>query len=472
MCVALVVGAGLAFLPTMLVAAPAAPASVVRSPAAGGSGFVAQVDLNGAVGPAMAEYIHDAFARADGDGARAIVLRIDTPGGLSSAMRSIIADILASKIPVIGYVAPGGARAASAGTYILYACHVAAMAPATHLGAATPVSLGGHTPMPPPKPAPMAGQGKPPAAASSSGSHEDKGGGAEAHKVLNDAIAYIRSLAQLRHRNADWAEKAVRGAATLTAAAAVDKKVVDFVAPNVADLLKQADGRSITLAGEPATIHGLVGLPVRNYAMSARLSFLSVITNPTIAYGLLMVGIWGLLLEGFHPGAILPGTVGAISLLVALYALHLLPVNFAGLALMVLGVGMIVTEVLVPTVGAIGLGGIVAFVLGSTMLFDAQVPGYGVNIGVIAAIAVFASGLLFGVLWLLMRSRRRRPTIGAGDELLGTEGTLQGPLAAGGQAWATVHGESWRVECNEALAVGTRIRVVARKELLLRVEKI
>ncbi|HEU0197783.1 MAG TPA: nodulation protein NfeD [Nevskiaceae bacterium] len=466
--VALLLGAVVGFVPRLWAAPDATQGAATLTT----SGFVAQIDMQGAIGPAMAEYYHDAARQAARDGARAIVLRIDTPGGLSSSMHAIIADILASPIPVIGYVSPGGARAASAGTYILYACHIAAMAPATHLGAATPVSLGGSTPMPSPT-APPAGTPlvptphKAPAAKSTA---PTKRGNAEDHKVLNDAIAYIRSLAELRHRNATWAVRAVRGAATLTAREAVKDHVVDFIAPTVASALQQADGRRISLDSKSVTIHGLGGLPVRDYPMNWRLQFLSVITNPTIAYGLLLAGIWGLVLEAFHPGAFLPGTVGAISLLVALYALHLLPVDYAGLALIVLGLGMIIAEVLMPSIGLIGLGGIVSFVIGSVMLFDAAVPGYGVNLGLIAGIAVFAAGLLLLVLWLLMRSRRRRPTIGAGDELTGAHGVMLEALDAGGEAWASVHGERWRVRSAVALAEGTKVRVAARDGLLLTVE--
>lgn len=454
----------------LAVAAGGSTAGGVASPAAH-AGFVARITLDGAIGPATAEYFHDASRRALREGARAIVLQIDTPGGLMASMRAIISEILDSRIPVIGYVAPGGARAASAGTYILYATHVAAMAPATHVGAATPVSLGGARPLPlPSSPLPgttpeldgKKGNRKP---ASSSKQVPD----AEQQKALNDAIAYIRSLAQLRGRDVAWAEQAVRGAATLTASEALKRKVIDLVAPNIASLLQQADGRKVVIGDQVTVLSGLAGLPVRDYSMGARLRFLSVVTNPTVAYGLLLIGIWGLALEGFHPGAILPGTVGAISLLVALYALHLLPVNFAGLALILLGLGMIVTEVLVPTVGAIGLGGVIAFVMGSVMMFDASVPGYGVNLGVIAALAVFSAGLLFLVLWLLMRSRRRRPTIGAGDELVGVVGILTEAVPAGGEGWASVHGERWRVCSAVPLAAGIKVRVVARDGLVLTV---
>ncbi|WP_113064955.1 nodulation protein NfeD [Oleiagrimonas sp. MCCC 1A03011] len=430
------------------------------------SGFVAQIDLDGPIGPAAAEYVHDRFAEARRDGARAIILRLDTPGGLSASMRKIIADILASDIPVIGYVAPGGARAASAGTYILYASHLAAMAPATHLGAATPVSLGGKTPMPKPlqpgkKPASSGSSSPPPASA---------GEDAENNKVLNDAIAYIRSLAQLRGRNAAWAEKAVRGAATLTADEAAKQNVIDFVAPDVASVLQQADGRRVRLGEKQVVLH-LAGLSVRSYEPGWRTRFLGIITNPTIAYLLLIAGLYGLLLEAFHPGALFPGIAGAICLLIGLYALQLLPVNYAGLALMALGVGLVIAEVITPTIGALGVGGVIAFTVGSIMLFHNDVPGFGVNIGVIAGLAICAIVTLGGVMWLLLRSRSARSFSGDA-QLVDHQGELLEPLPAGGEAWARINGERWRVrsESGTELPDGARIRARRRDGLILWVE--
>ncbi|KGI78223.1 NfeD family protein [Oleiagrimonas soli] len=431
---------------------------------ADGPGFVAQIDLDGPIGPAAAEYVNDRFAEARRDGARAIVLRLDTPGGLSASMRTIIADILASDIPVIAYVAPGGARAASAGTYILYASHLAAMAPATHLGAATPVSLGGKTPMP----NPLQPEAKP--AASASAPAPAAGADAESNKVLNDAIAYIRSLAQLRGRNAAWAEKAVRGAATLTADEAARDHVIDFVAPDIASLLKQADGRRVRL-GETDAVVRVAGLPVRVYEPGWRTRFLGIITNPTIAYLLLIAGLYGLLLEAFHPGALFPGIAGAICLLIGLYALQLLPVNYAGLALMALGVGLVVAEVITPTVGALGVGGVIAFTVGSIMLFHNDAPGFGVNVGVIAGLALCAIVTLGGVLWMVMRSRRVQPFNGD-TQLADPRGELLEPLTADGEAWARINGERWRVrsESHVELPNGAHVRARRRDGLILWVE--
>lgn len=419
------------------------------------AGFVAQINLDGAIGPAAAEYVEGASRQAVKDGARAIVLRLDTPGGLSSSMHDIIADILASPVPVLAYVAPGGARAASAGTYIFYACHVAAMAPATHLGAATPVSLGGGTPMP---------ASSAPASGTSTHHASDKGG-AEQHKVLNDAIAYIRSLAQLRGRNADWAEQAVRGAATLTAREAVKRHVADFMADDVASLLTQASGRSVDINGKTATLQ-LAGLPVRVYAPDWRAQFLGIITNPTIAYILLLAGIWGIILEVFHPGILWPGITGAICLLIGLYALQMLPVNYAGLALMALGVGLLIAEVIVPSFGALGIGGVIAFVVGSIMLLNTGVPGYAVNLGIIGGIAFCGIVLLGLLLWVVMRARRAH-VVSGDQQMLDASGELLEDIRAGGEAWARVYGERWRVRSDSDLPAGTDVRVTRRDGLLL-----
>ncbi|MEO5812545.1 MAG: nodulation protein NfeD [Rhodanobacter sp.] len=445
------------FLPGAIAATEAQPAVADQTAAP----MVAQIALDGPIGPAAAEYFEDVSKRAEADGAVAIVLRLDTPGGLSESMRQIISRMLASKLPILAYVAPGGARAASAGTYILYAAQVAAMAPATHVGAATPVQLGGSTPLPglPPadKPAAAGSAVKPPADTAD----------AEEHKVLNDAVAYIRSLAQLRGRDAAWAEQAVRGAATLTASEAAKKHVIDFVARDVADLLAQADGRSVEVDGRQVTLH-LKGAVVREYAPGSRTRFLGVITNPTIAYLLLLAGIFGIGMEALHPGAILPGVVGGICLLVGLYALQLLPVNYAGLALMALGIGLLVAEAVNPTVGALGIGGVIAFVVGSVMLMNTGVPGYAVNVGVIAAIALSAAALMGLIVWLVFRSRRSQVVTGDEGMLLDV-GELLEPISAGGEAWVLVRGERWRVRCDSALPAGAKVRVLRRDGLLLHV---
>ena len=460
-------------------AQPAAAATQVQTAHPGR--FTAEISLDGPIGPAAAEYFDDAAKRAVGEGASAIILRLDTPGGLSESMRRIVSSILASRVPVLCYVAPGGARAASAGTYILYACQIAAMAPATHLGAATPVALGGTTPMP----APPVRDGAKPAlpgiaadtaadtpAAATPGAVTAKAtpvarqrGDAESNKVLNDAIAYIRSLAQLRGRNAEWAEQAVRGAATLTASEAAERKVVDFVAVDAADVLRQASGRQVRVGEQTVTL-ALENNSVRDYAPNWRTNFLAIITNPTIAYVLLLAGIYGLILEAFHPGALLPGIGGVICLLIGMYALQMLPVNYAGLALMAVGVGLLIAEMVSPTIGVIGVGGVISFVLGSILLFNTNVPGYAVNLGVIAGIAVAAIGVLAMILWLVMRSRRGNK-IESDLQMVGATGQLLQPTDERGEGWAQIYGERWQVLSDAPLAAGTNVRVVRRDGLLL-----
>lgn len=429
-----------------------------------GSRFVARINLDGPIGPAAAEYFESASRRATEEGAVAIVLQLDTPGGLTDSMRMIISSVLAAKVPILGYVAPGGARAASAGTYILYACQIAAVAPATHLGAATPVALGGATPMPEPLDHSQEKDSAPPQDVGKPASKEP-GDDAEAHKVLNDSIAYIRSLAQLRGRNPEWAEQAVRGAATLTASEAVAKHVVDFIAGNMTDLLNQADGRQVQIGDQTVTLK-VKGLEVRDYPPNWRTNFLQIITNPTIAYLLLLAGIYGLVLEAFHPGAMLPGIAGGICLLVGLYALQMLPVNYAGLALMALGISLLGAEAFVPAFGALGVGGIIAFVVGSVMLLDTSVPGYEVNLGVIGAIAVCAIGLLALVVRLFLRSRRTHEFTGD-QQMLDASGELLGPIETDGEAQALVYGERWKVRSAVALPKGTHVRVVRRDGLVL-----
>lgn len=427
--------------------------------------FVAEVSLDGVIGPASAEYFDDASSRAVKDGADAIILRLDTPGGLSESMRRIISTIIGLKIPVLCYVAPGGARAASAGTYILYACQIAAMAPATHLGAATPVSLTGSTPMPRPALLDSARKSATAVPAVAPTASSTPVGDAEANKVLNDAVAYIRSLAQLRGRNADWAEQAVRGASTLTATEAAQAHVIDFVASDAADVLKQASGRQVRV-GEQAVTLSIESQPIHDYAPNWRTNFLAIITNPTIAYVLLLAGLYGLILEAFHPGALFPGIAGAICLLIGMYALQMLPVNYAGLALMTLGVGLLIAELVSPTIGVIGVGGVIAFVLGSVMLMNTNVPGFSVNLGIIAGIAFAGIGVLAMILWLVMRARRTgRPT--SDPEMLGAGGMLLGPTNARGEGWAQINGERWQVFADSPLAAGSHVRVVRRDGLQL-----
>jgi membrane-bound serine protease (ClpP class) len=417
---------------------------------------VAQLTLDGPIGPAAAEYFDDASSRAVASGAAAIVLRLDTPGGLAESMRQIITRMLASPIPILVYVTPQGARAASAGAYILYAGQIAAMAPATHVGAATPVSLQGGTPLPMPNDNPPA---------PSSAAHSTEQNDAESQKVLNDSIAYIRSLAQLRGRDAQWAEQAVRGAATLTANEAAQQHVIDFVAASMPELLAKATGRKVQVGDRTVTLQ-LEGASIRDLPPSTRSQFLAIITNPAIAYTLLLVGVVGLFLEATHPGVFLPGVAGGICLLVGLYALQLLPVSYAGLALMALGIGLLAAEAVLPTVGALGIGGVIAFIVGSVMLMKSGMPGYGVNLGIIAAITACAVGSLALIVRALFQARRSRQFIGD-EALLNERVELLESIAAGSEGWASVRGERWRVRSESALPAGAHVRITQRQGLVL-----
>ncbi len=426
------------------------------APLAARASEVALIELDGPIGPASSSYVSEARDKAVEQGATAIVLRLDTPGGLDTAMRDIIKSILSSPIPVICWVGPGGARAASAGTYILYSCPLAAMAPGTNLGAATPIPIGGSWP------SPAGGDGKQDGGNAVKAAPQD----AEQAKVVNDAVAYIRSLAERYGRNADWAEQAVRGAASLSATAAQKQHVVELIATSVDDLLHQADGREVQMAAGTVKL-STAQYELRRIAPGWRLELLSVIGSPTVAYLLLLAGIYGLLLEGFHPGAILPGVVGAISLVLAAYALHVLPVNYAGLALILLGVGMLVAEAFTPSFGVLGLAGVIAFVLGSIFMMDTDVPGYGVNLGVISGIAFSAAALLAALVWLVWRARRAHVTTG-GEAMVGATVRALEPIEAEG--WAEIHGERWLVHSSSPLQTGQHARVLARQGLTLQVE--
>ncbi len=441
------------------VAAGAAPPSAAR--------VATLVELDGPIGPAMSRHIERALAEADRRHSSVVILQMDTPGGLDTAMRDIIKAILASPVPVVGYVAPGGARAASAGTYILYASHVAAMAPATNLGAATPISIGGEQPSAAPSAAPADNSKEdnskddkkpaPPAAQPAT---------AGERKAVNDAVAYIRALAQMRGRNADWAESAVRGGASLSANDALQQHVVDLIATDVPDLLKQLNGRKVQAAGRELVLD-TKDLVVERIVPDWRTRVLLALTHPTIAYGLLLIGIYGLLLEGYNPGAVLPGVVGALSLLLGLYALQLLAVNFAGLALMALGVGLIIAEFFMPAFGSLGVGGLAAFVIGSIMLFDNQASGGEVALPVIAGIAISGALVIAIIAWLAARARRRPVATGA-EAMIGALVEATGDCRD--QCVVRYGGELWNARTSSPLRAGQQARIVKVAGLTLWIE--
>ncbi len=438
---------GLAAL--VLALAAALPVGAPCKATAQDAGGALLVELDGPIGPAASDYVSRALKTAQEAKAELVILRIDTPGGLDSSTRDIIRDILASPIPVVGYVAPSGARAASAGTYILYSTHVAAMAPGTNVGAATPIQIGGGFPK-----LPTAEEEK----------DEDRPAQPTlAEKMISDSVAYIRSLAQMRGRNVEWAEQAVREAASITAEDALAKQVIEILATDISDLLDQLDGRAVVTAFGARTL-ATQGLAVSPHEPDWRTRLLAVITNPNIAYILMLIGIYGLIFEFYNPGAIVPGVVGAICLFLALYAFNVLPVNYAGLALLVLGVSLMVTEAFVPSFGALGLGGAAAFVIGSIMLLDIEAPGFRVSPVLIGSVAAVSSGLFVFVMMMMMRARQRLVVTGP-EELLHSHAEVI--EWRGRQGRVRVHGELWKARAEQPLKAGSIVDVTGIDGLTL-----
>lgn len=445
----IVAATGLFCLATSVLPAPA-PAPVRAA------GMV--LHLDDAIGPATADYVTRGLGMAADRRAPIVIIRMDTPGGLDSSMRDIIRAILASPVPVATYVSPSGARAASAGTYILYASHVAAMAPGTNVGAATPVQIGGGgiPEFPGGGPEPKK-DGKPPVQPANP---------MEA-KAVNDAVAFIRSLAELRGRNVEWAEQAVRQAASLSATAALRERVIDIEARSMGDLLRQMHGRTVVAAGRPIRLT-TAGLPLDQVEPDWRTRLLAAITNPNVALILMMIGVYGLLFEFMNPSSFLPGTVGAICLLLGLYAFAALPVNYAGLALILLGIGMLVAEAFLFSHGILGTGGIVAFALGAAILIDADVPGFRISWSVIGGVVAASAALILLIVRVALGARRGRVVSGP-EEMIGAPATVQDWNGRRGHVF--VHGERWAAASDFPLEQGQPVRVTKLLGLTLKVER-
>jgi membrane-bound serine protease (ClpP class) len=423
------------------------------TPAAAERALVLEID--GVIGPPIADYVVHELNAARLDKVRLIILQMDTPGGLDTSMRQIVSAILASPVPVCTYVAPKGARAASAGTYIAYASAIAAMAPGTNIGAATPVQFGGNPLLPSDQKQQQEGKLNEPA-------------DVETRKVVNDAVAYIRSLAALNGRNADWAAQAVRSAASLPASEALPLHVIDTIADDVPDLLRKIDGRRVMVAGKPQIL-ATANLEVVTVPPDWRTKLLVLVTNPNVAFILMLIGVYGLIFEFWNPGTVAPGLIGAISLLVALYALAFVPINYAGAALLLLGVALMVAEAHIGAFGALGVGGIVAFVIGALMMFPAHAPGFALSGGVVAGAAIGSAALLLVVLGALLRSRKR-PVVTGSEALIGAEGETVS--WQGGEGRVRVRGEIWLARSDASLAAGSRVKIIGRDGLVLRVEDI
>ena len=417
------------------------------------------VPLDGPVGPASVDLVIRAIADADDADAEALVIRMDTPGGLDKSMRDLVKAILAADLPVVTYVSPDGARAASAGTYIAYASHIAAMAPASNIGSSTPVSIAPQSPSSPfPGPAGEEKGDDEPAAPPP----QD----AMTKKVVNDAVAYLQGLAELRGRNIEWAEATVREGVNLRASEAVEQNVVDLIATDLNALLTALDGRTVHIKGHDRVLEtdGATIVPVE---VDWRHELLGIITDPSIAYGLLIIGVYGLILEFYNPGMIFPAVLGLICMLLGAYGLQMLPVNYAGVALIVLGIGLMVAEVMTPSLGVLGFGGVAAFVIGSVLLIDTDLPGYDIPVGLIAAFAVLSAGLSFFVVGAAVRARQQ-PVVTGVSAMLGEPGTALEDFDTQGTIRA--FGEIWQARTSTPVQRGSTVRITAIDGLTLTVE--
>ncbi|RLE15548.1 MAG: nodulation protein NfeD, partial [Actinobacteria bacterium] len=422
---------------------PVPPADI----ASGTAGQLAIVlDVVGPIGPATADFVTGSLEKAAARNAEVVIIRMDTPGGLDASTRDIVKAILNSPVPVATLVTPSGARAASAGTYILYASHIAAMSPATNVGAATPVSIIG---------------GQQPGGKVESGENEEDSEpetdniDTMSRKAINDSVAYVRGLAAKHGRNADWAELAVREAASITSEEALKIGVIDLIAEDVGDLLEQIHGRTVEVQSRDRVMN-TSSLLIEQLEPDWKSELLGVITSPTIAYMLLLIGVYGLFFEGYNPGAIFPGVIGAICLLIALYAFQLLPVNYAGFGLLILGILLMIGEAIAPSFGVLGIGGVIAVVIGSIILIDTDVPGFMISRPLIGAIALVSSFGLMAIIGIAMKARQR-PVVSGREELLGAEGTAMLDFEQEGSVF--IHSERWSAVTGSPLREGQTVVV-------------
>lgn len=404
---------------------------------------VAELAIYGGIGPATADYVIRGIHQAQS--ADVVLLTIDTPGGLDRSTRKIIRALLSSNVPIVAYVAPHGARAASAGTFILYASTIAAMAPGTHLGAASPVTLGNDL---------------------LSEKEDKKTTSTSNKKLMNDSVTYIRTLAQMRHRNIEFAEKAVLEAKAITAQEALQAKVIDLIAKDKPTLLASLNGKTVMQHGHQVTLD-TTNPTIHKINPDWRMRFLLVITEPTVAYLLLLLGLYGIFFELVNPGVIVPGVVGGLAMLIALYALHLMPISFVGLGLLVLGITFMIAEAFVPSFGALGIGGSLAFIFGSLLLIDSPIMSYQVAWSAILA-ALVANVLIFTcILHMVLKVRKRKSQHGV-SMLIGATGRALGDINIDGQAM--IRGEIWQVRSNKPIADGEEIHVLDASGLILMVE--
>ena len=416
----------------------AAAVSVWAQTQEGAGPHVDLVTIDGSINPAVDDFIRESIGRAKASGARALIIQLDTPGGLLSSTRTIVKDLLGTPVPIMVYVAPSGAGAGSAGVFITMAANIAAMAPGTNIGAAHPVAGGGQ---------------------------EVKGVMGE--KIENFTASFSESIAQQRGRNAEWAIEAVRKSVAITETEALKKKVVDIIARNIDDLLKQADGRTVDIQGGKQKL-ALQNVQVVRHDMNLKQKVLNAIADPNIAYLLMMAGILGLYMEFSHPGTIFPGVTGAICLLLAAAALQLLPINYTGLAFMILGVALLVSEAFFPSFGVLGVGGMISLAFGSLLLFDTPTSDFGVDRSIVFTAVATLGSFVLAVSYLVFRSQKAKPTLGI-EGLIGEVGVVRERLAPRGSVF--VHGEYWKAEANDEIDAGEKVEVVGVDRMMLRVKR-